>query len=204
MIKQNNVKFIIALSLIALVVNSGCRSLGDFTGLGFLKDSEPDIVVKEAFDKTSGIAVLNFQRESSSPSGDIGKLTAEKFSDAMFLKLGYNIIDRSRVNESLRYLGINSPESLSLDEIQKLGLRLKAGYLLLGRVRNLTGQDFLSQDCDKNLTISFRIVSVLNGDVVALGSYSAQYKDDVAVKVDEMVADIVEKMKPGSEKTGAD
>lgn len=199
MIKRKNILPVIVFSLIAFTYSPGCRSLA------FLKGDEPEIVVKETFDKSSPIAVLNFQKESTSPTGgDIGKLAAEKFTDAMFLRLGFNTIDRSRVNESMRYLGINSPESLSLDDIQKLGLRLKASYLLLGRVKNLTGEDYLSEDCNKNLTISFRLVSVLNGNVVALGSYSSKYEGDAAVKIDEMVGDIMEKMKSGSEEEKAD
>jgi hypothetical protein len=197
-IKHKNILPVIVFSLIAFTLSPGCRSLA------FLKGDEPEIVVKETFDKSSPIAVLNFQKESTSPTVDLGRLAAEKFTDAMFLKLGLNTIDRSRVNESMRYLGINSPESLSLDDIQKLGLRLKAGYLLLGRVKNLTGEDYLSEDCNKNLTISFRLVSVLNGNVVALGSYSSKYEGDAAVKIDEMVGDIMEKMKSGSEEEKAD
>jgi len=167
---------------VVLLLVTGCGTISN------LFTSGPDISIKREFDG-NGIAVLNFTKMGPIP-GEAGKLAADKLTDSFFLVAKYNVVDRAKVNEAQTNLEITSSESLSSDQIQKLGQKLKANYLVLGRVHCIASDDFLNTDSDKKLNISFRIISVVNQDVIGVVNYSCSYEDNLVEKLQTMLTHI--------------
>lgn len=160
----------------------------------YVISSSPDILIKKDFNG-DGVAVLNFSTQGNFMSLGTGKIAADKLTDAMFLIGKFNVIDRSNVNKTQNSLEIKSTEFLSADDIQKLGLKLRANYLVLGIVQQVGGDTYVDSDSKKELYISFRIISVLNSDVVGLGRYSSNYYNNIIEKIETMMNEIVTKMK---------
>lgn len=155
----------------------------------FIISSSPYVQIKNGFDG-EGIAVLNFSTHGNYISSDLGRIAADKFTDELFISKNFSVVDRSKVNEAQRFLEIASTESLSDDDIQKLGLRLKSKYLVLGRIQQISKSDFL--DNDKQLYLSFRIISISDSYVVGVGSYSCSYSDNVIEKLESIVCILVD------------
>lgn len=165
---------------------SGCSAITN------LLTKTPDVSVKKEFDG-NGIAVFNFTRIGALPN-DIGRLTADKLSDALFILSRFNVIERSRVNNVQSDLNVTSTESLSSEQILKLGQNLKANYLVLGRIHCISSDDFTNQNDDKQLNISFRIISVANQDIVGVASYSCNFNKNIADQIQEMITKMVVKI----------
>ena len=100
----------------------------------------------------------NFSTKGDYLPSDAGKIAADKLTDALFLEGKFNIIDRSNVNEAQAGLDIKTAEIISADEIQKLGMKLKANYIVLGRVQQVSDDKYMDSDTKKELYIHFRIV----------------------------------------------
>lgn len=160
----------------------GCSTFSNIFSSG------PEISVKKDFDG-NGIAVLNFSKLGPLPN-DISKLAADKLTDAFFLNSRLNVVERARVNDAQASMEIINTEFMSSEQIQKLGQKLKANYLILGRVHCISEEDYFKTDDDKKLNISFRIVSVANQDVVGVVNYSCKYDDRIVEKLQEMITQI--------------
>jgi len=159
----------------------------------YLISTQPNVLIKKDFDG-NGIAVLGFSKSGSFLPDDIGKVAADKLTDALFLDGKFNVIDRSKVNEAQAELEIASPESLSADQIQKLGLKLKANYLVFGRIQYVSSTDYIETDADKELHISLRIISVVNSEVIGMATYKITSKDDITNELNSSMSKIVKKI----------
>ncbi|MDP4196300.1 MAG: CsgG/HfaB family protein [Bacteroidota bacterium] len=185
---KNKVKLTPIFLLAATVLFNSCAILKNC----FAED--PEILLKTEFDKSTSVAVLDFSKHGSSISSNMGRLAADKLSEKMFLSDSFKTVERSRVNEAVSFLAIKSTEELSADDIQKLGLRLKANYLVLGNITNNSQTDYLTDKTISSLLINFRIISVLNSDVVGVINYSADYDGSLNDKMDDMMNKIVKKL----------
>lgn len=183
---KNNPLFLL-LILLAILFN-GCGNFGKYF------TDKPDIYIKGSEELTH-IAVLNFTRSGSFLSKSTESIAADKLSDALFLKGKFDIIDRAKVNAAQADLLLISTESINSDDIQKLGLKLKASYLIFGRLHDNSGLESITDpEKMKMLNISFRIVSVLNSETIGVINYSTSYKGNVNNIIEEMMNKIVTEM----------
>jgi hypothetical protein len=172
----------IILSLIIVALFNGCYLL-----------SPPDVLLHKDFDG-NGIAVLNFSKYGPYLPPEITSITADKLTDALYLVGKFNVIDRAKVNDAQSSLELTSFEELSADKIQKLGLKLKANYLILGQIQNIANTDAFDTDSPKQLYISFRIISVVNSELVGMANYKITYKDNLIEEIKNSMELIVKKM----------
>jgi curli biogenesis system outer membrane secretion channel CsgG len=159
----------------------------------YLISTSPSILIKKDFDG-DGIAVLGFSKYGSFLSDNIGRIAADKLTDALFLDGKFNVIDRSKVNQTQAEMEIASPESLSADQIQKLGLKLKANYIVLGRIQCSSNSEYIDDGSDKQLFISFRIISVLNSEVIGMATYKISSNDEITNALNNSMSTIVKRI----------
>lgn len=153
----------------------------------------PDVLLKKEFTGES-VAVLNFTKQGSYLPSDAGKIAADKLTDAMFLIGKFSVIDRSKVNEAQVGFDIKTTEFLSADDIQKLGMKLKANFIVLGRIQHVSENEYLNMNTKKELYISFRIISVKDTEVIGVASYYDNYSSNFIEKVDDMMRKIIKGM----------
>ena len=158
--------------------------------------SDPEILINHDF-TGNNIAVLNFKVNGSFYQGDASKMIADKFTQALFLKGHFKVIDHSKVNAVLANLKIDDVESLTKDQITKIGSALEAEYIIVGKTNLLAGNQFYEVDNPKELQMSFRIISTTTTDVVGVGQMSCKYKTNSVEKIDTMINEIVQKMTEG-------
>lgn len=170
---------------VGITLLAGCSTISN------LLTTSPDVTIKMGFDG-NGIAVLNFSRIGPIPN-DSGKLTADKLADALFFRAKFNVIERSKVNDAQSSLELSSTESLSAEQIQKLGQKLKANYLVLGRIHCISDNDFFKLNEEKQLNISFRIISISSQELIGLANYTCKYEDELVEQIEEMISRIVTK-----------
>ncbi|MBI2417897.1 MAG: hypothetical protein HYV28_08340 [Ignavibacteriales bacterium] len=137
------------------------------------------------------IAVLNFNTQGAMLPLSLGKYTADKLSEEFYFSGYSTVIERAKVNEAQYKLEIRSTEFLSIDNIQQLGLKLKAEYLVLGRIYQSGGADYIGTDSEKHITVSFRIVSVLNAEVAGIASYTCKSGDNPEQIIGTMIKKII-------------
>lgn len=175
---------------IVLLFAGGCAPINKF----FTKP--PEIFIKENID-INEIAVLTFSKQGAFLPPNIERFAADKLTDALFIKGRYSVIDRSKVNAAQFALGLNSPDNLSTDQIQMLGLKLKANYLALGRIQEYSGADYINSGEDKKLAISIRIISVLNSSTVGTINTTCTYTEQNSYeKIEKLISEIVAGLKP--------
>jgi TolB-like protein len=172
--------------IVLLLITTGCGTISN------LFTSSPDISIKKEFDG-NGIAILNFSKIGP-VSGEICKIAADKLTDDFYLISKFNVIDRSKVNEAQINLEITNSESLSSEQIQKLGQKLKANYIVLGRVHCITSENFMESENNNQLNVSFRIISVANQEIIGIAYYSCEYEDNMVEKLQNMLAQIATKI----------
>lgn len=181
-------KLLLAIMLIGPAIFQGCAFFDN------LIHDNPEIYIRDT-EEINHIAVLNFSRKGSFLPQSAGSLAADKLSDALFIKGKYDIIDRSRVNSAQAGIEIPSTEFVNSDEIQKLGLKLKAAYLIFGRLQNDGDiESLVNSKNDKKLNVSFRIISVLNSETVGVVNYSASYSEGINEAIEKIMNRIVLKM----------
>ena len=155
---------------------------------------QPELSLRKGFDGKD-IAVLDFAVKGMHISQFHGVYAADKLSERLFLSNQYTTIDRSLIREAERLVGVNSASPLSADQIQKLGLRVKAKYLILGNVYALSKSDSFDFDTESEIQISFRIVSVATGEVLGAVTYKTNDSDDIIENtISAMVNKMIEKM----------
>ncbi len=155
--------------------------------------SPPNVFLNKDFNGNQ-IAVLNFSKYGPYLPSEISRIAADKLTDALYLKGKFNVVDRANVNDAEANMEIASPESLSSDQIQKLGLMLKANYLILGRIQNISDPDIFNQDAQKQLYISFRIISVLNSNVMGVATYKITYSNNLLQSLNDAMKTIADRM----------
>jgi len=153
----------------------------------------PEVLLNKDFDGKD-IAVLNFSKIGPNLPENVVILAADKLSDALFFTGKFSVIDRSKVNDAESAMQISTPEMLSADQIQKLGLKLKANYLILGQVQNISKGGLFDNDAPKEICISFRIISVATSDVLGMATYKFSYKKNIVEKLNDAMALIAKKM----------
>ncbi len=159
----------------------------------FLLYTTPEVLIKADFNG-DGIAVLNFTRQSSSTVSDLGKIAADKLTDALFLERKFNVIDRAVVNDVLISMDIKTTELLSVEQIQSLGEKLGANYLIVGRIQYFTPKEFLEADAEKELYVSFRILSVISGEVIGIGTHKSTFNEDLMDELSAAMYSLVRRM----------
>ena len=159
----------------------------------YFLSSSPSVLMNKDF-KGDGIAVVNFSKYGPNLPPEISSIAADKLTDALYMTGKFSVIDRANVNDAAVGMEISSPELLSTDQIQKLGLKLKADYLILGRIQNISKPDIFDQEKDKTLYISFRIINVLNADIMGMSTYKVTYKDNLVQCLNDAMKNIANKM----------
>jgi len=168
--------------LLMLLLLPGCYYLS----------SQPEVSINSGFEKKD-VAVLDFSVKGVHIAQAQGVYTSDKLSDKLFLSKACTIIDRSRVREAESFIGITPSTPLSADQILKLGLRLKAKYLVLGEVTHIMQGDAYDFDATGIVQISMRILSVMNGDVVGVATYQM---DDSDAGIETTINNTLDKMVP--------
>lgn len=154
---------------------------------------QKEVVLLKEFNG-DGIAVLNFSVTGSFIESKIGKHAADRLTDALFMKNNLRIIDRSQVNNVLIEMDINSPETLSKEELNILGKKLNANYIILGRIVQTNDKEFITSKSKMGLFISFRIISILDLEVVGMASYKTRYKENLFKEIDKAMIELSKKM----------
>lgn len=153
--------------------------------------SSKDAVVMKEFNG-DGVAVVNFSVQGSFIDDGIGKNAADRLTDALFLIKNLRVVDRSKVNDALIDMGIKTSEALSKEQLDNLGQRLNAHYIVLGRIIQTTDKEFMTSKNDMGLYISFRIVSTENSNVVGIATYKTDYKEDLFKEIDKAMNQMAE------------
>ncbi len=153
----------------------------------------PDVLIKKEFDGDR-VAVMNFQTEGTYLANNVGKAIADKLTEILFLNGEYKVIDRSAVKNTITQLGIQSVELLSTEDIMNIGQKLQANYLILGRIEQISNQEFISRKDDMQMNISFRIISTTDAEVIGMASYSVFYNENIIARLDDALEDIVSRM----------
>ncbi len=159
----------------------------------YIISSPPRVMLNKDF-KGDDIAVLNFSKYGPNMPPEISSIAADKLTNALYMTGKFSVIDRANVNDAAVGMEISSPELLSTDQIQKLGLKLKADYLILGRIQNISKPDYFDQDKDKTLYISFRIINVLNANIMGMSTYKVTYKNNLIQCLNDAMKKIANKM----------
>ncbi len=152
-----------------------------------------DVMILKEFNG-DGIAVINFSTQGSFMESSIGKNAADRLTDAFFLKTNLRVIDRSKINDALIDMEIKTPETLSKEQLLKIGQRLNANYVVLGRIIQTSESNLISTTSDMGLYISFRIISTANSDVVGMASYNTTYKTDLFKELDQAMIKLAEEI----------
>lgn len=175
-----------------LTLLSVCQLFCGCFAVSYLKDS-PKVKIKKDFDG-NGIAVLSFAKQGSALPHNIGMTAADKVTDALFLSGGYNVIDRSQVNSAQQEMEVENVEFLSSDQIQQIGLKLKANYIVLGRIHSLKEKENFNVKSDQEIAISFRIISVKDTEVIGVADYKQEMDEEIVNNIDRMINKIVDRI----------
>jgi len=174
-----------------LVITVLLNSCSVFSSISY---STPEILFTNEFSGDS-IAVFDFATQGSYLPASAGKYAADKLTELLFLKGKFKIIDRSLVRKIQASLSITKTEIIDKDQLKKFASETGAKYVILGRLFQATGSDFLDPDTKKSLTFSFRILSPATGEVVGISSMEACYKGKYEVIIDNIINEIVEEMR---------
>lgn len=172
-------RFLFLLSLCLITIN-GCQ---------WLQPNKP-IVNFDVAIKGKTVAVLNLQPSGSFLPTGIGKYSADRLSDEFFMSGYAKVIDRSKVNEAQVKLQLRSTEFLSHDNIQQIGLKLKADYLVLGTVNSITQSMDFGEESEKTITIQVRVVSVQTSEIAGMASYSCNSSENPELLIRKMILEI--------------
>lgn len=156
----------------------------------------PEVVIQPTFDRTE-VAVFDFAAKGENISQRHGVYTADKLTESLFLTRKFTVIDRIQVRDAEKFLGITSATPVSTDQLQKIGLRLKARYLILGNLYNFNEDENFSLDNDRYLQISFRIISVATGEVLGMATHKVDSGSGNSEQaIDKAISEIILKI-PG-------
>jgi hypothetical protein len=181
-------KLLYFIILITSVAYNGCSYIKEYF-------SKPEILIRKDFNG-EGMAVLTFSQSGYTLPTDIGKKAADKLTDAFFLINKFSVIDRAKTNEAQAEIDIPNTEYVSADKLQQIGLKLKANYLILGRIDIKSEKEYLSIAADQELRLSFRIISVANTDVIGVANYSGRVDDgNIPEELDKIILKIVNEIK---------
>jgi len=158
----------------------------------YLISNDPEITVSE---ETTGktVAVVNFSVQGQLLPARIGIIAADKLSDALYFTNRFIVADRSRVNEAQMFFNLKSVDILSQDDIQKLGLKLKADYLIIGKIVD-NASDPYADEPDGKMYLNIRIVSIVNCGIAGMVNYSESYSGDINNAIDRAISKISKKL----------
>ena len=152
--------------------------------------TSPDVLVRNEL-TGDGVAVLDFTQQSTSMVSNMGKFAADKLTDALFLERQFKVIDRAVVKDAIISMDINNTDLLSLEDIKKLGNLINANFIILGRIQYFTEPEFLNSNSDKELYISFRILSVSSGDIVGIANSKRNFSENIIDELSYVINDLV-------------
>lgn len=135
-------------SMCLLSLLCSCSFLGD-----------PHVTSRISPNETVRIGVLDFSHEGNlGISGKLGSYVADRLTNSLFIKKQYDVVDRTIVKAAMVKSKL-SPEILDKDQISALGEELRADYLIVGKIVELTNPlENLEDDENWSLEISFRVL----------------------------------------------
>jgi len=158
----------------------------------YLISNEPEITLSE---DTVGkaVAVLNFSVQGQLLPARLGVIASDKLSNTLYFTNRFVIVDRARVNEAQMFFNLKSVDILSQDDIQKLGLKLKADYLVIGKIIDNTSDPYADEP-DGKMYLNIRIVSIVNSGIAGMVNYSENYSGDINNAIDQAINKISKKL----------
>jgi hypothetical protein len=118
------------------------------------------------------IAVLDFEKSGFFVNNKIGKFTADRLSESLYINANVSVVDRSQINNIVSEKNIPPITSLSMHKLKEIGELLNARYVVLGKVENLGESDISSTSLSGKILLTFRIVDTQNGAIAGMVSIS--------------------------------
>ncbi|MFZ1288479.1 MAG: hypothetical protein WAR79_00190 [Melioribacteraceae bacterium] len=153
--------FVLLSSLLFIIMFQNCSIFSSFN------IESPDIKLTERIDSVN-IAVMPFSKQGPFLPSFSGSLFAEKLSDELFLAKDYFIVDKSKIKEAFIELEIKNPTNLTFSEINKLGSRLNAKYIITGRIQQYSNTELIGMEAEYKINVACRIISTDTGEVVGI------------------------------------
>ncbi len=136
----------------------------------------PAINLQKTFDGKD-IAILDFSATGMQFSQRHGVMTADRLTTALLLNKKFTLIERARVRDAQKIVGVSSVTPVSADQIQKIGLRLNAKYLVIGEIYQYAKENGFSSEGEGTVTISFRVLNTANGEIAGVVTHSLSYSE---------------------------
>jgi len=119
-------------------------------------------------DSTITIAVLNFEYSGSFISSKHSKLIADLVTSELFIEKKINVIDRSLVKNVLKKYANAKTGRFSREEIQNIGMELKATHIALGNLISMDSIEDFYELGSRRIDISMRILDSGTGNVMGI------------------------------------
>lgn len=179
------------MKIISFVLLSFSIGLISCSSSSFIRTKTPEINLTESIDSVN-VAVLPFAKNGSSIPSNSGILFANSLSEKLFLTNKFFTIDRSKIKDVFLGLDIKNPIGLSYSELQNVGNQLNAKFIITGNIIQYSDKELTSIESEIKMKITFRIISVENGDVVGVVITHGKFKNKNIVDViDEIANEIV-------------
>ena len=148
----------------------------------------PKVTARISSEDTIRIGVLDFSHQGSMGiSGKLGEYTADRLTSSLFIKKNYNVVDRTIIKAEMVKSKL-SPEILDSEQISILGEALKADYLIVGDIVELTNQlEDMEEEEAWNMDISFRILDTRTGAVKGVVRTQEKGKGEKKVVLGEII-----------------
>jgi hypothetical protein len=154
--------------------------------------NDPEITISNGtIGKT--VAVLNFSIQGELLPAKLSVISADELSNALYFTKRFIVADRSNVNEAQLFFNLKSADILSQDDIQKLGLKLKSDYLVIGKIINYPSDPYADEQEGK-MYMNITIVSVINSEIAGMIIYSENYSGDINNAIDRAIRKISNKL----------
>lgn len=154
----------------------------------------PAVNLQAGFDGKD-IAVLDFSAKGMKFTQRHGAMASDCLTTSLLLSNKFSLIERARVKEAEKVVGITSATPISIDQMQRMGLRLKARFIIVGDLYAYSqGGDF-SDDAAQTATLSFRILNTATGEVAGVVSHTVSFSDTPPEEiVEKLVRQIADKL----------
>lgn len=157
----------------------------------YIRTQNPEISLTERIDSVN-IVVLPFAKNGSLILSNSGILFANSLAEKLFSTNNFFIVDRSKIKEVLNELDIKNPIGLSSSELQNIGNRLEAKFIITGNINQYSDKELISIESELKVKITFRIISTENGDIVGVvDAHGSSRNRNITDVLDEIANTIV-------------